>query len=263
MDRLKILIIILCITGCAVSPLGRKQLNLFPEAEMERMGLAAFNEMKKNTPQSDDPNVDRYVNCVARSVTSTLEGEWAGKTWEVTVFKDDSANAFALPGGKIGVHTGLLNVAKNQHQLAAVLGHEVAHVLAHHGNERASQQFAANTGLEVLGALGGANSSKKATVMAVLGLGAQFGVLMPFSRLQESESDLLGLDLIANAGFDPRESTVLWENMSAGGTQKIPEFMSTHPSHETRIQDLQQRIPAALEIRHRAQSAGRSPLCSR
>jgi predicted Zn-dependent protease len=115
----------------------------------------------------------------------------------------------------------------------------------------------------VLGALGGTNNSKKATVMAVLGLGAQFGVLMPFSRLQESESDLLGLDLIANAGFDPRESTVLWENMSAGGAQQPPEFMSTHPSHDTRIQDLQQRIPAALEIRQRAQNAGRSPSCTR
>lgn len=252
----------LCVTGCAVSPLGRKQLNLFPEAEMERMGLAAYEELKKNTPKSDDSNIDRYVNCVAKSVTSALEGEWAGKAWEVTVFKDDSANAFALPGGKIGVHTGLLKVAKNQHQLAAVLGHEVAHVLAHHGNERASQQFAANTGLELLNALGGANDSRKATVMAVLGLGAQFGVLMPFSRLQETESDLLGLDLIANAGFDPRESTELWENMAAAATQKTPEFLSTHPSHETRIQELQQRIPAAMELRKRAQSTGRSPACS-
>lgn len=261
MKRLWISIVLFTLVACAVSPLGRKQLNLFPEAEMERMGLAAFAELKKNTAQSQSSKVNQYVTCVARTVTSALEGEWAGKQWEVTVFEDDSANAFALPGGKIGVHTGLLNVAKNADQLATVLGHEVAHVLARHGNERASQQFAAKTGLDLLNAVGDPANSNRATLMAVLGLGTQFGVLMPFSRLQEKEADIFGLDLMAKAGFDPRESTTLWQNMAASGGKQPPEFLSTHPAHDTRIQELQQRIPHALTLRDEAQRAGRKPGC--
>jgi predicted Zn-dependent protease len=185
----------------------------------------------------------------------------APSSWEVVVFEEESANAFALPGGKIGVHTGLLDVATNQHQLATVLGHEVAHVLAEHGNERVSTQLATQGGLELIQAISGPASPTKNAALAALGLGAQVGVLLPFSRAQESEADTIGLELMARAGFDPRQGPVLWENMSRQGGQP-PEFLSTHPSGDTRIRSLEAQVPEVMPVYERARSAGRRPSCS-
>jgi predicted Zn-dependent protease len=179
----------------------------------------------------------------------------------VVVFNDKAANAFALPGGKIGVYTGLLQVAQTQDQLAAVIGHEVAHVTAQHANERVSTAFAAEAGLNVVDAIYGGTSSGR-NAMALLGLGTQVGVLMPFGRAQESEADLLGLDLMARVGFDPREAVTLWQNMARSGGGAPPEFLSTHPSHATRIEDLQKRMPEALKLYDAARVAGRKPKCS-
>jgi len=168
-----------------------------------------------------------------------------------------------LPGGKIGVHTGILKVAVNQNQLATVLGHEVAHVLAKHGAERVSQSTLTQTGLDAVRVLSGEPTPVKNGIMAALGLGAQYGVLLPFGRTQESEADILGLDLMAKAGFDPRESVNLWVNMGKAGGQQPPEWMSTHPSHDTRIADLEKRIPSAMALYQQAQAKGRKPQCSK
>ncbi len=226
------------------------------------MGLSAYEELKKNSPLSGDEDVISYVRCVSNAITNELEGSYANTIWEVNVFKDDTANAFALPGGKIGVHTGLLKVAVNQDQLATVLGHEVAHVLARHGNERVSTQFATKTGLDVVAAISGEPSPEKSTLLGLLGAGAQFGILLPYSRLQESEADLIGIDLMAKAGFDPRESVELWRNMGKGGGGQPPEFMSTHPSHSTRISDLQERMEKAMTHYDQARIQKKTPNCS-
>jgi predicted Zn-dependent protease len=252
-----------CITSpFQTSPLGRTQLRLFPADEMEAMGIEAYSQMKKEIPQSQDPSAIHLVTCVARAVTAEVSGKGAPRSWEITVFEDDSANAFALPGGKIGVHTGLLKVATDPSQLATVIGHEVAHVLADHGNERVSTAYVAQSGLQAIESLSGPPSQGRDLVLAGLGLGAQVGVLLPFSRAQERESDLLGLDLMARAGFDPRASVTLWQNMSraTGGTP--PEFLSTHPSHSSRIRDLEERIPSALREYERARAAGKRPDCA-
>ncbi|MGH8459143.1 MAG: M48 family metalloprotease, partial [Nevskiales bacterium] len=145
------------LAACATSPLGRKTLRFFPESEMAQMGAAAFQETRQKTPESKDGRQSRYVSCVAHSITGELRGGSAA--WEVVVFNDKAANAFALPGGKIGVYTGLLQVAKTQDQLAAVIGHEVAHVIAQHANERVSTAFAAETGLNVVDAIYGGTSA--------------------------------------------------------------------------------------------------------
>lgn len=224
------------------------------------MGVTAYRELMASTPRTDDAALDRYVECVARSITSTLEGEEAGP-WEVTVFGVDQVNAFALPGGKIGVYQGLLSVADNPHQLATVIAHEVAHVLARHGNERISTQFAASAGLELLSALAGEPTATKHMLFGLLGLGTQVGVLLPFSRTQESEADLLGLTLMAEAGFDPRESVELWRNMIAEGGDSPPEFLSTHPSGETRIEALQARMQEAVAKAEAARRRGHDPRC--
>lgn len=250
------------LTACATSPLGRSQLLIFPAAEMDAMGVQAFDQIVQEGAVSRDAAANAYVRCVANAITAVLPAEERGEGWEVVVFDDETANAFALPGRKIGVHTGLLAVATNQDQLATVIGHEVGHVLAHHGNERMSQQFVAQTGLGVAQVLAGEPSPAKDLALGALGLGAQVGILLPFSRSQEREADLLGLDLMAQAGFDSRQSVELWRNMAKGGGGEQPEFLSTHPSHDTRIQDLSQRIPQTLPLYEKARQSGRAPRCS-
>jgi predicted Zn-dependent protease len=265
--RLLRIVFVVPLLSCAMSPLqssplGRTQLRLFPAEEMTAMGITAFEQMKQEMPQSQNETAIRMINCVARAVTAEARGAGAPREWEVTVFEEDTANAFALPGGKIGVHTGLLRVATDSSQLAAVIGHEVAHVLAEHGNERASTTFVAQSGLQLAEKLGDPSSPGRDQILAVLGLGAQVGVLLPFSRAQEREADLMGLDLMARAGFDPRASVALWQNMGRAGGDAPPEFLSTHPSHDSRIRDLNERIPSALEAYERARAAGKRPDCS-
>lgn len=250
------LISLALLTACATSPTGRSQLMLMPESEMKQIGTEAFTTIKKETPVDRETTTNRYVECVAGAITREVGGNW-----EVVVFKDDAANAFALPGGKIGVNTGLLKVAENQDQLATVLGHEVAHVLSHHSNERLSQNLAVQSGLGLITALANPRSGTGQTVMGLLGVGAQYGILMPYSRIQESEADLLGLDLMAKAGFNPQESINLWRNMERTGGKQPPQFLSTHPSHSTRISDLRAHMPVALRLQQQARARGRSPAC--
>ncbi|RLA25183.1 MAG: M48 family peptidase [Gammaproteobacteria bacterium] len=242
--------------SCATSPTGRSQLLMMSDSEMEQMGVQSFATLKKDMTIEQDPAINAYVRCVTTAITNEVGGDW-----EVVVFKQPSANAFALPGRKIGVHTGLLAVAQNQDQLAAVLGHEVAHVLADHSNERVSHQTAVNQGLSITQAVLNPQSELGQTGMGLLGLGTQYGIIMPFSRAHESEADIYGLDLMAKAGFDPQESVALWINMGKAGGETPPEFMSTHPAHETRITDLQKQMPKALKLRKQAQAAGKNPQC--
>ncbi|MFA7388686.1 MAG: M48 family metallopeptidase [Thiohalobacteraceae bacterium] len=235
--------------ACATSPTGQRQLQLVPEQQLAEMGATAYQQMKQETPVSQQANLRNYVLCVANAITREVPG---GTQWEVTLFEDKAVNAFALPGGKIGVYTGLLNVAVNQHQLAAVLAHEVAHVLAEHPNARVSAAYATQAGLDIVQTLAGASSPGKQSLLGLLGVGAQYGILMPYGRAQETEADVLGINLMARAGFDPRESIALWRNMSKAGGAQPPELLSTHPSNETRIQRLQEELPVAMPVYERA-----------
>jgi len=253
------LMLLLC-AACATSPLGRSQLILFPEEEIAQMGAASFNELKQQTPPSSDATTNRYVQCVSDHVIRAL-GE-SPALWEVQVFDDPAINAFALPGRKIGVYTGLLDVTDNQHQLATVIGHEIAHVEARHGNERVSTSSLTQGGLSLLQIVTGTDTPLKRQALGLLGVGAQYGVILPFGRAQESEADLIGLDLMADAGFDPRESVRLWQNMArASGGQRPPEFLSTHPSSDTRINQLNARMGDAMARSLAARNAGRNPDC--
>jgi predicted Zn-dependent protease len=250
------------VAACATSPLGRTQLAFFPEADLATMGAAAFDKQKQDTPISRDGRTNAYVQCVAKAITDAVEGPYAGRKWEVVVFQSKQVNAFALPGGKIGVYTGLLEVAANQDQLAAVIGHEVAHVLSSHANERVSQAYAADMGAQLASVALGGDTASQRQLYALIGLGTQVGVLLPFGRTQESEADLVGQDLMARAGFDPRQSTELWKNMErASGGQAPPEWLSTHPSHSTRINNLGRRLEVSMPLFEKARAAGRRPKC--
>jgi predicted Zn-dependent protease len=253
-----ITLMLLVVISCATSPLGRKQLMLMPDNELKRMGLQAFQQMKRKAPTSRSPQINAYVRCVANAIITVIGGRW-----EVVVFEAETPNAFALPGGKIGVHKGLLKVAANQHQLATVIAHEVAHVLSRHSNERISQKFALEQGLNLGLAIAAPQTATGRSLFGLLGLGAQYGILLPYSRTHEREADLLGLDIMARAGFDPRESVALWLNMNRANKRGQPlEFLSTHPAHESRIQDLEARMPHAMELRRRALAEGRNPQCT-
>ncbi len=238
----------LTLAACATSPTGRNQVLLFSDQQLSQMGDQAFAGMKEELQVSRKPVQNRYVECVADSLTALVPNTVYSGQWEVVVFDDEQVNAFALPGGKIGVYTGLLNVAENQHQLAAVIGHEIGHVIAEHGNERMSQSTLINMGSQAVGQILAANEvSQTAPIMAAIGLGLQVGVQLPFSRTHESEADLIGLTLMAQAGFDPRQSVNLWQNMDAASNgQRPPELLSTHPAPDTRIDNLQANMPAAL-----------------
>lgn len=245
-------------TACVQSPTGRPQLRLVPEDEMDAMGAQAFQEMKQETPLAKDEDVVQYVRCVADAVTDVVA---PNVNWEVQVFQSEQVNAFALPGGKIGVYTGMLDVAETPDQLAAVLAHEVAHVLAQHSNARVSAAYATQAGLQLTQILAGKPTPAKQQLLGLLGVGAQVGVLLPYSRGQETEADVLGQRMMARAGFDPRGAVALWQNMQQAGGEQPPTFLSTHPSHETRIEDLMERMDETLATYQEARQGGIRPTC--
>ncbi|WKE66565.1 M48 family metallopeptidase [Gallaecimonas kandeliae] len=242
------------LAACTQSPTGRSQLLLNNEGQVDQMGIQSFDELKKKEKIDTDPKTNRYVQCVAGAITHVLPGEQQGN-WEVVVFDSKEVNAFALPGKKIGVYTGLLKVADSPDQLAAVLGHEVGHVLAHHSNERLTQNQL-TTGALVLAevALGVSDTKNRDLYMAAIGLGATVGVLLPYSRKQESEADAIGLKLMAQAGFDPSQAVTLWHNMEKSNSGAPPELLSTHPSAGTRIQRLEKALPSVLPLYRAAPS---------
>jgi predicted Zn-dependent protease len=247
--------------GCETNPYtGRSQLLMTSVSQEMQMGAQAYNQVKSDPKmkQSQDPReIEPVKRVAARIVEAAKRSKYAEMAnqfqWEVTVIKDDKTmNAFALPGGKIAVYTGIFPVAKSEAGLAAVLGHEVTHALARHGAERMSQGQLTNAALQVLGTAAGTGTGSPMlgqAAMAALGAGAQVGVLLPFSRKHESEADYIGILLAADAGYDPRESVHLWERMAqmSGGAGPA-EFLSTHPGHETRIEQLKKWMPEAMGI---------------
>ncbi len=229
-----------------------------PDDQINQMGLQAFDNLKRQKPISTNSQLNQLTNCIAGAITQQIGGNW-----EVVIFRDATPNAFALPGNKIGVHTGMIELVDNQDQLAAVISHEVGHVLAKHSNERASQEMAVSQGMSIIQAVSAPQTTLGQTALGLLGIGAQYGILMPYSRVHESEADMIGVDLMAKAGFDPRQSIGLWQKMEQASQGQQPlEFMSTPPSHATRIQDLERHMPQAMSLFQQAQSAGKQPHCN-
>ena len=224
---------------------------LFSGDDLNKMGIQSFSEMKQTQKISTNKALNNYVQCVAGAITKHVDKSVHNGDWEVVVFDSEQINAFALPGGKIGVYTGILSVADDQHQLAAIIGHEVAHVVEQHSNERLSANYVAQGGLVLADVFLSANVSNenKGLLMAGLGLGLQFGIVMPYSRSHESEADIIGQNLMATAGFSPDAAIKLWVNMGKQSKGSVPEFMSTHPSNQTRIEDLSKHLPKAEKLK--------------
>jgi len=243
---------------------ARRPLRLVSEAQLNQMGEQAFAEMKAQKPMSKDPRQQAAAECVVASLRQVIPQPYATQPWEVRVFVDDSPNAFALPGGKVGVNTGMFKLVRSQDELAAVIGHEIGHVVARHHNERVSRQLVAQTGLKLFGAYAGAHASPTAArgLMAAAGGGTQLFLLLPNSRTQEAEADQLGQTYMARAGYDPTQAVTLWQHMiAAEGGRTGLQMLSTHPDPQNRIRALADAAPALQATARSARAAGRAPKC--
>ncbi len=238
------------LTACATVPVtGRHQLLLLAESQEQQMGLDAYRQVLKKAKLSTDPVAIEQVRRVGRRIA-----EATGRTdyeWEFNLIEDKQANAFCLPGGKVAVYTGILPITRDDSGLAAVLGHEVSHAIARHGGERVTQTLLVQMGLAATQvALARNDPVVVQQVTALLGAGATVGLLLPWSRAQESEADHLGLIFMAKAGYDPHAALDLWNRMAeaAKGRDRPPEYLSTHPSEATRIKQIEAWIPEALQF---------------
>ena len=245
-----LVVLLLSVAACQTAPItGRSQLIILPEPQEVQMGVQAYQEILKKSKISRDPQQNELVTRVGSRIAQAT-----GRTdykWEFTVIQDDKqVNAFALPGGKVAVYTGILPVTKDEAGLATVMGHEVAHAIARHGGERVSQGLLVQGGL-IAAQVAMANRDPQTVqlVTGLLGAGAAVGVVLPFSRAQESEADRLGLIYMAKAGYDPRAAIGFWQRMEQAAQRRgnPPEFLSTHPSHGTRVRQIEQWIPEAMQ----------------
>lgn len=250
------------LAGCTTSPTGRSQLMIVSDSQMSQMGISAFNDLRKQGKFVDAPRERAYATCVSKALIAVLPPPWNANQWEVQIIDDDTANAFALPGGRIGVNKGMFKVATNQDQLAVVLGHELSHVVSRHGAERVSDNYAAQAAVAAGTVYAGTRGTNAGAVAAALGLGAEVGILLPFSRTQESEADTLGQRYMAQAGFDPRAAVTLWQKMDAKGGAKPPAFLSTHPAPGNRAQSLGAQAQQLLPQWQQAQANGHKPHCA-
>ena len=248
------------LAACATttSPTGRTQyVGAVSQAELNQLGAQAFAQMKAQKPQTSNAGQREYVACVTRAIIAQLPAN-ARSGWETAVFADNDPNAFALPGGKVGVYTGIFTVARNQDQLAGVIAHEIGHVLSRHHDERITRQMGAQA---LVGVAGAAAGNYGQLVSQGGSLVAQAGFLLPGSRAQETEADVVGQQLMANAGFDPRAAVNLWQNMIAAGGGRPPEWLSTHPNPQARIGELQKRAADLVPAMEAARRAGNNPRC--
>lgn len=253
---LPVLMLAALVAACSTVPLtGRSQLSLVSDSAINQLSFDSYKQVLSESKLSDDAAVVARVRGVGDRIARASErflrergASTEGFAWEFNVIQDDEmVNAWAMPGGKVAVYTGILPLAPTDDDLAVVMGHEVAHVLARHGNERMSQALAVQMGGTTLSYALQTNAVRATDLyMQLYGLGSQVGVLLPYSRLQEAEADRIGLSVMAMAGYDPRVAPAFWGRMNTVGGARPPEFLSTHPAPDTRIQKIQEFMPEAL-----------------
>ncbi len=252
--RLTAVALLICLAaglvGCSTVPVtGRSQLTLMSPAQEMELGLASFAELKKEVPISKDAAANALVQRVGQRIAAVAANDLPNAQWEFVVFESEQVNAFCLPGGKVGIYTGILPITKDEAGLATVIGHEVAHAVARHGGERISQAMVIETGGSLLG-LGLQNTDPRWQAAASLayGVGTKLGAELPHSRAQESEADRIGLIYMARAGYPPEAAVEFWQRFGEFNKQQgdaTPWFLRTHPLDETRVKQLQNWIPEA------------------
>lgn len=262
-NKIPLLLLLFLVIACQTVPItGRQQLSLIPSGQILSMSETQYRDfLSEHTVVTDTENA-RMVKRVGVRIQSAVEeyfyennlsARLEGYEWEFNLVDDDAVNAWCMPGGKVVVYTGILPIAENDEGLAVVMGHEIAHAVADHGDERMSQGLIAQMGGMALStALANKPEQTQNLFMTAYGIGAQVGVLLPYSRLHESEADRLGLIFMAMAGYDPREAPEFWKRMSAEKQGAAPpEFLSTHPADETRIRNLEEQMDEAMSYYRR------------
>ena len=242
------------LAACSTTPItGRRQLSLVSGEQEAQLGLTAFEQMKKETPISRDPAANALLQRVGKRIAAAAANDLPNAQWEFVVFESKEPNAFCLPGGKIGIYTGILPITRDEAGLATVIGHEVAHATAHHGAERMSQQMAAQ-GLGQAAGLAITDPRWAQLFQVAYPIGAQVGVLLPVSRKQESEADRIGLHYMARAGYNPEAAVGFWERFSEamGGKSGTPAFLRTHPVDSVRIADIKKYLFEAKQVYQKA-----------
>lgn len=226
--------------ACVTTPESkRRQLNFIPDSQMNALGVQAYQEVLATEKPLKGPLADRIV-AIGKRIAAASGARF---DWEFVVLDNkEVVNAFCLPGGKIAVYTGIIPVAANDAGLAAVLGHEVAHATLKHGAERMSQALVVNLGIEAA-SISLKNNKQRDLILGAMGVGAQFGIMLPYGRSHESEADKIGLKYMAKAGFDPKEAIFLWERMAKLSGSRPPEILSTHPDPENRARELEKEQP--------------------
>jgi len=248
---------LLLVSCSSVLITGRKQLNFVPEREILSMSSQSYKEFIASAPLSSDKTNTALVKKIGSNIASAVEiylrnnglaSEIANLSWEFNLVKDTSKNAFCMPGGEVVACEGILPIAKNEDGLAVVMGHEIAHAIAKHSNERLSQQMLAQFGAELTNILlSNKSEATRVGINTLYGIGVEMGVMLPYSRKQEYEADRLGLIFLAMAGYNPQESVAFWQRMAAASSGSNIEFLSTHPSDQNRIKKLQEFIPEAMK----------------
>jgi len=244
----------LLLTSCGSVPItGRKQLNLVSDSEVLSSSLTSYNSFMQTAKVSTQKTQSEQVTRVGKRIAAAteaylkangLESEVKNFSWEFNLVKSDEVNAWCMPGGKIVVYEGIMKLIDSDDELAVVLGHEVAHAVAKHSNERMSQQVLSQYGAAAVGIFtAGKSTATQQLAQTVYGLGANYGVMQPFSRKHESEADYMGLILMRMAGYNPDVAVNFWNKMSSSSSSTTPEFLSSHPSHSTRIKDIQAKLP--------------------
>lgn len=232
------------------------------DAELQAEAAREFARLKASAPLTTNREKIDYISCVANAVVSVLEPPYSDYNWEMAILETNEINAFVMPGGKIVIYEGILKAAQNQHQLAAVIGHEIAHETAGHTKSKLLQGKGAQIGIQVAAVLlGGGHGGATYSAYEALNQGAMYGILLPYKRGQETEADVVGLEFMARAGFDPRAAVPLWQNMSAEAGEAPAEFTSTHPSSDKRIDSLVSQWTAVLPLYNEALQEGRDPNC--
>lgn len=254
------------LAGCATttSSTGRTQyVGAVSQDQLNQLGIQAFNQEKGQKPLSQDARQNAYVRCVVDSIVRELPPQWRQTGWESAVFVDKTPNAFALPGGKVGVYTGIFDVAKSQGQLAAVVGHEIGHVVERHHDERITRQYGAQAALTVASLLAGSRYGDGVAQSVSQGGGVllQTTFLLPGTREQENEADIVGQRLMAQAGYDPHQAIDLWQNMLAAAGSRPPQWLSTHPDPKSRIGEMRKRADSLMPMYEQARASGRKPSC--
>lgn len=251
-----LLVVVLLLAGCTTAPLtGRKQVKLVSDTTMIAQSAASYREVIAEGPLSTNRQQAEEIRRVGLRISAAVERYFAGQgqsdllkgfSWEFNLIDKNEPNAWCMPGGKVAFYTGILPYTKDETGIAVVMGHEIAHAVAGHGAERISHQMIQQGGGYLL-SMFTKDSDYHTAIMEVYGIGSQLGGILPYSRLHESEADRLGLIFMAMAGYDPHGAVDFWRRMAASGNGAPPEFLSTHPSDETRIREIQKHLPEAME----------------